>query len=91
MAYIQHMNHTNANGAVYCCLRNRLVTLNQLQILNYCSSCKMHNGNEEGNNVVCVWDDHREVNNPHVVVDPFLEYQMMQRNHLEISLQKKSM
>lgn len=79
MALITHMNLTNEDGNVYCCLRNKIVLLNDLQVLNYCSSCTMNKGLQRGKSVNCIWDDLRDVKNPHIVFDPNLEYKSMQQ------------
>ncbi len=42
--YINHVNYANEIGNVYCCLRNKVVELNQFQIDNFCSGCKMFKG-----------------------------------------------
>lgn len=45
--YINHVNYANEIGNVYCCLRNKVVELNQFQIDNFCSGCKMFKGGGE--------------------------------------------
>lgn len=82
MAYITHMNYTNEDGYVYCCLRNKVVLLNHLQTLNYCASCTMFKG-LHARKVSCRWEDARALEDPHVVIDPYLEHRSMQRRKIE--------
>lgn len=81
--FINHVNYVNENGTVYCCLRNKLVEFNQLQINHFCSGCNMKKGiNQES--VLCYWQDNRKISDPHIVFDPKVEYLSMQRRKLEV-------
>ncbi len=80
--YINHVNYANEIGNVYCCLRNKVVELNQFQIDNFCSGCKMFKGGNEGR-VLCYWKDLRQISDPHIVYDPRTEYLSMQKKKLD--------
>jgi hypothetical protein len=68
------MNYCNEKDEIYCCLRNKVVKLDQLQLERFCQSCKMFGGTLQGGGVVCIWDDSRDVSNPHDVYDPQEEF-----------------
>ncbi|MFC5449704.1 hypothetical protein [Paenibacillus aestuarii] len=76
MALITHINVCNAAHEIYCCLRNKIVKLDAHQKSQFCSSCKMFAGDAKGyeHGVTCVWEDLREVNNPHYALDPLEEF-----------------
>ncbi|WP_248928448.1 hypothetical protein [Paenibacillus hamazuiensis] len=78
MPEINHINLKNAEGLVYCCLRNKLVKLDEEQEQTFCKMCKMYAGPAGGRGVECVWEDMRDVGNPHVVTDPHEEFKMNQ-------------
>lgn len=82
MAWITHMNYTNEEGNIYCCLRNKVVPLNQLQTLSYCSSCAMFKGLYH-RKVNCRWEDPRSLEDPHAIIDPYLEYRSMQQRKVD--------
>lgn len=82
MALITHMNYANEEGNVYCCLRNKVVPLNHLHTLNYCASCPMFKG-LYNRKVNCRWEDLRNLEDPHAVIDPYLEYRSMQQRKVE--------
>lgn len=86
MTHINHINLANTTGNVYCCLRNKIVRLNESQIADYCSGCKMNRGAESGKSVQCHWNDVRDVTDPYIVVDPQLEFISMQNRKLMIEL-----
>jgi len=71
---IRHINLKNTNGEVYCCLRNKVVSLNEEQMSRFCRGCPMFAGTAEGKGVECVWEDVRDVSNPLVVHDPVREF-----------------
>ncbi|MCZ8523531.1 MULTISPECIES: hypothetical protein [Paenibacillus] len=73
MRQINHVNLTDTNGKIYCCLRNKIVSLDESQKQNFCGGCKMFAGDAGGRGVECVWDDARPVSNPHTVNNPFTE------------------
>lgn len=76
MALITHVNVCNADGEIYCCLRNKIVKLDATQQKDFCQGCKMFAGNAEnyGRGVSCVWEDLRIVSNPHIAKDPLEEF-----------------
>jgi hypothetical protein len=74
MPIITHYNYEDQNNEIYCCLRNRIVELNQLQTEQFCKGCKMHVGDAGGKGVACAWKDIREVSNPHIVTHPYTEF-----------------
>ncbi|WP_438445936.1 hypothetical protein [Gorillibacterium sp. sgz5001074] len=82
MAWITHMNYTNEEGNVYCCLRNKVVPLNPAQTLLYCSSCTMFKGLYK-KKVNCRWQDPRDLQDPHAILDPYLEYRSMQQRSVD--------
>ncbi|SFL67354.1 hypothetical protein SAMN03159341_108164 [Paenibacillus sp. 1_12] len=79
MELINHINYTDQNDNIYCCLRNRVVKLNQAQQEQFCKSCKMFAGTADGRGVECAWEDVRNVSNPHIVIDPAREFISNQR------------
>ncbi|MCS7460226.1 hypothetical protein N0M98_08735 [Paenibacillus doosanensis] len=85
MAFVDHMNYANAAGNVYCCLRNKVVSLDDAQLKTYCQGCKMFRGAEPGKSVQCYWNDSRDVSDPHIVYEPQLEFKSMQKRKLRIS------
>ncbi|UUZ95920.1 hypothetical protein LJK87_16990 [Paenibacillus sp. P25] len=76
--YANHVNYVNKEGKVYCCLRNKVVPLDEAQVLGYCAGCPMNRGVELGKRVQCGWNDLRNIKNPHIVRDPYVEYTRMQ-------------
>ncbi|MNI04896.1 hypothetical protein D3C73_578340 [compost metagenome] len=74
MTLITHMNHVNLKNEVYCCLRNKVVELDPTQKGQFCNGCKMYAGDAGGKGVACVWEDMRDVNNPHTVLNPIAEF-----------------
>ena len=76
MALIPHVNVCNADQEIYCCLRNKIVKLDANQRAQFCSSCKMFAGEADGyeHGVTCVWEDLRDISNPHIVQDPLEEF-----------------
>ncbi|OGX68590.1 MAG: hypothetical protein A2189_04620, partial [Paenibacillus sp. RIFOXYA1_FULL_44_5] len=74
MPVIQHYNYADRGGQVYCCLRNKVVKADDKQIEEYCNGCKMFSGTISGQGLTCAWEDVRDIDNPHVVHDPWREY-----------------
>lgn len=74
MSVIKHVNYTNQDGKIYCCLRNKVVKLDAEQKTRFCQSCKMFAGDAGGQGVECVWDDLRGVSDPFPVTDPIVEF-----------------
>ncbi|WP_179232965.1 hypothetical protein [Paenibacillus rigui] len=74
MGAITHVNYSDPDGQIYCCLRNKVVKLDEEQQTRFCQGCKMFGGNAEGKGVECVWEDMRSVSDPYVVTDPILEF-----------------
>ncbi|MFE5323935.1 hypothetical protein ACFQ88_35195 [Paenibacillus sp. NPDC056579] len=79
MTYINHVHYANMQGNVYCCLRNKIVPLNESQIKDYCQGCTMFRGGEAGKSVQCYWNDVRDVQDPHEVYEPQMEFKSMQK------------
>ena len=74
MSLITHLNLKNSKNEVYCCLRNKIVELNADQKEQFCSGCKMYAGDVGGKGVACIWEDVRDVANPHKVTNPLSEF-----------------
>jgi hypothetical protein len=74
MRTVTHFNYKDQNGQIYCCLRNKVVELNQQQLQQFCQGCKMFGGTGDGSGVTCTWDDLRNVSDPHHVHDPHKEF-----------------
>ncbi|WP_238178212.1 hypothetical protein [Paenibacillus contaminans] len=70
MTMINHINMADENGRVYCCLRNKVVSLDAKHRKTFCSGCKMYRGDAGGQGVECAWDDARGVSEPYTVSDP---------------------
>ncbi|NHN33014.1 hypothetical protein [Paenibacillus agricola] len=79
MKLTNHVNFVDSEGQIYCCLRNKLVKLDQQQEERFCNGCQMFAGFANGGGVECMWEDARHVNNPHIIVDPFQEFISNQR------------
>ncbi|GIP35415.1 hypothetical protein [Paenibacillus sp. J2TS4] len=79
MPQINHIHYATDKGEVYCCLRNRVVRLDEDHRSRFCSSCKMYNGDAGGRGVECLWDDLRDVSDPHLVTDPHKEWAANQK------------
>ncbi|MVP01984.1 hypothetical protein [Paenibacillus lutrae] len=84
MTLIHHINYQNADNEVYCCLRNKVVRLDDYQKNTFCGGCKMFAGFAGGKGVECEWDDMREVSNPLIVRDPVKELFSNQVRKLEL-------
>jgi hypothetical protein len=82
MEIINHINYTDQNDHIYCCLRNRVVKLNQQQQEQFCQGCKMFAGTADGRGVECAWEDVRSISNPHIVADPAREFISNQRRYV---------
>jgi molybdenum cofactor biosynthesis enzyme MoaA len=78
MRLVTHVNYTDQDGQIYCCLRNKVVKLDAVQHKRFCEGCKMFAGTAKGRGVECVWQDMRNVSEPHIVDDPIGEYIMNQ-------------
>ncbi|WP_254776855.1 hypothetical protein [Paenibacillus sp. yr247] len=68
------MNYKDQDEQIYCCLRNKVVKLNDVQREQFCQSCKMFAGTAKEQGAECVWEDMRNVSDPHVVHDPVREF-----------------
>ncbi|WP_438444490.1 hypothetical protein [Gorillibacterium sp. sgz5001074] len=80
---INHINIPDGNGHIYCCLRNRIVTFDEAHREQYCSGCRMLNGDAGGSGVECLWDDIRETeSNVRVVTDPVREWESNQKKRV---------
>lgn len=82
MAFVTHINYVNQNGEIYCCLRNKIIPLNEMQFNLYCSSCRMNEGGEPGKKVICTWSDQREIANPYIAHDPEYEFKYFQKREV---------
>jgi hypothetical protein len=78
MRLVTHVNYTDQDGQIYCCLRNKVVKLDAEQRKQFCQACKMFAGSAKGRGVECVWKDMRHVSEPYIVHDPIREYIMNQ-------------
>jgi hypothetical protein len=87
MSLINHVNIANEENRIYCCLRNRVVRLDEKHKAAYCAGCSMYEGNARGTGVECVWDDHRTVSNPHIVRNPETEWHSNQARKIAADLQ----
>ncbi len=90
MKLVNHINHMDQEGSVYCCLRNRVVKLTSKQKENFCHGCMMFGGFIRGGGVECEWLDSREVSNPHIVFDPkqeFISNQKKRQTRLDVTAQ----
>jgi hypothetical protein len=84
MPMINHINLSDANGQVYCCLRNRIVAFDQNHQGKFCKGCRMYNGNAGGSGVECLWDDIRETEaDCMVVTDPVQEWLSNQQRRVQ--------
>jgi hypothetical protein len=74
MPKIRHHNIRNGDNEVYCCLRNRVVKLDEQQLGHFCQSCRMFAGKLAEGGVACAWDDADGVRDPHVAANPWEEF-----------------
>lgn len=74
MPMIRHHNIRSGQDEVYCCLRNRVVKLDEQQLSQFCQGCRMFAGELQEGGVACVWDDLDNVGDPHVASDPWEEF-----------------
>lgn len=77
MRLVTHMNYKDQDGQIYCCMRNKVVQLDDVQ-KQFCQDCRMFAGTAKEQGVKCVWDDMRNVSDPHIVRDPVHEFIMNQ-------------
>lgn len=82
MAPVKHINVPDKSGQVYCCLRNRIVRLDDEQWRRFCDGCGMYAGRAGGQGVACVWEDARLLPDPYVVTDPEAELRSNQRKQV---------
>lgn len=83
MNLVTHTNYKNQDGHIYCCLRNKVVELNQQQQEQFCQGCKMFGGMVgDGQGVNCIWEDLRNVSNPHIAHDPIREFNKNQTRYI---------
>lgn len=78
-----HINLTDANGQVYCCLRNRIVALDQKHQQHYCTGCRMYNGLAASGGVNCLWEDQRTDGGDLYITDPNREWIENQENRVQ--------
>jgi hypothetical protein len=78
MRNVKHVNLADQEGRVYCCLRNRVVKLDDEQKERFCKGCIMYSGDAQGLGVECVWEDIRPVADPHVATEPYVEWKSNQ-------------
>ncbi|MFB7816230.1 hypothetical protein ACFC0X_18900 [Paenibacillus chitinolyticus] len=84
MTPIHHINYRNEHNEVYCCLRNKVVELDDRQKNDFCSGCQMFAGFAGGKGVECEWEDMRDVPNPMRVFDPMKEFMSNQIRKIEL-------
>lgn len=84
MRNVKHVNLADQEGRVYCCLRNRVVKLDEEQKAGFCRSCIMYSGDAKGQGVECLWEDARPVADPHVAADPYKEWKSNQVKGISI-------
>ncbi|ALS23883.1 hypothetical protein [Paenibacillus naphthalenovorans] len=82
MRQIRHINLADENSRVYCCLRNKIVKLDEDQKKGFCASCRMYAGDAGGQGVECVWGDMRPVSDPYVVNNPGAELLSNQKKQI---------
>ncbi|WP_135555568.1 hypothetical protein [Paenibacillus cymbidii] len=82
MTNIRHRNVIDADGQIYCCLRNKVVTFDTEHQNTYCSGCKMKAEEPRGGIVTCEWEDLRPVADPCVVTDPQAEWKSNQKRQI---------
>ncbi|MEK8132194.1 hypothetical protein WMW72_30275 [Paenibacillus filicis] len=82
MQPVHHRNLKDESGRIYCCLRNKVVKLDDRQEHEFCRGCSMFAGDAEGQGVDCVWEDLRPVASPYVVRDPAKEWLSNQTRHI---------
>jgi hypothetical protein len=51
-----------------------VVELDDKQLEDFCSGCRMFAGDAGGQGVACIWEDVRDVSNPHIVHNPLAEF-----------------
>ncbi|TBL80690.1 hypothetical protein [Paenibacillus thalictri] len=82
MTPTKHINLRNKDGLVYCCLRNKVVQLDDQQERQFCSQCKMYAGPADGQGVECIWEDMRDIGSPYTAVDPYEEFKQNQKRKI---------
>lgn len=78
MPIIRHHNYRSESGEIYCCLRNRVVKLDDEQLQRFCEGCGMFAGMMPDVGVSCEWDDLGDVSDPHRAPDPWEEFKRNQ-------------
>ncbi|WP_040949937.1 hypothetical protein [Gorillibacterium massiliense] len=84
MTMITHINLENSETEVYCCLRNRIIRLDDQHKHQFCAGCKMFRGEAGGRGVECRWDDPRNLPDPYVVTSPQDEWQSNQERKIQL-------
>lgn len=82
MTKILHHNVRSEQNEVYCCMRNRVVKLDEQQLEQFCRVCRMFAGELAEGGVACEWDDPRNVSNPHLASDPWEEFMRNQEKQV---------
>lgn len=82
MKTVNHINYMDQEGQVYCCLRNKVVKLDEQQREQFCKGCSMFAGHADGRGVECVWEDSRHISEPFIVLDPTKEFIRNQVRHV---------
>ncbi|GAB2671219.1 hypothetical protein ACFQWB_13645 [Paenibacillus thermoaerophilus] len=80
----RHHNQANEDGQIYCCLRNRIVKLDEKQKQEYCGKCPMFRDWLESG-VVCEWEDARGLPDPHIAIDPVQEFRDNQKRKVPLA------
>lgn len=84
MRSVKHINLSDPDGRIYCCLRNKIVKLDEVQKEQFCQSCRMYAGNAGGRGVECAWEDMRSVKDPYIVTSPDAEFNSNQQKRIII-------
>lgn len=85
MPRIPHHNLANTDDQVYCCLRNKVVKLDERQKQDFCGKCPMFGG-WLASGVICEWKDARQLTDPYTVADPMQEFKDNQKRQVHLAL-----
>ncbi|MFD2615623.1 hypothetical protein [Paenibacillus gansuensis] len=84
MKRVHHINIKNDRGEVYCCLRNKVVPLDEEQLTSFCKGCSMFAGTAGGQGVECIWNDMRSIGSPCLITDPVSELKQNQTRQVRL-------
>ncbi|UUZ90455.1 hypothetical protein LJK87_31720 [Paenibacillus sp. P25] len=80
---IRHINLADQEGRIYCCLRNKVVLLDEVQRSRFCAGpdvCREC----RGLGVECLWKDSRPLADPYVAADPAAEFLSNQKKKVPL-------